>query len=197
MSVKSRRQEYAEVTRSAIVDAAIARFTADGYAQTSIDAVAETARVAKGGVYHHFSGKAELFEAAFVAMEERLLAAVQAGIAGRSDPWDMIATGVNIYLDQCCAPDFRRIVLQDAPGALGWERWKQVEERYFLSLMRAVLDILAAEGQLRVPADDLTARTLLGALAEAGLTVAAAEEPDREKDRASQLIVQLIRGLAQ
>ena len=117
MTVKGRRQEYAEVTRAAIVDAAVERFTMEGYARTSIDAVAEAARVTKGGVYHHFSDKAELFEAAFIAMEERLLAAVEAGIAGLTDPWDLIAAGIEIYLEECCTPDFRRIALQDAPGA--------------------------------------------------------------------------------
>jgi AcrR family transcriptional regulator len=195
MSVKSRRQEYAEVTRSAIVDAAVERFTMEGYARTSIDAIAEAARVTKGGVYHHFADKAELFEAAFVLMEERLLAAVEAGTAGLSDPWELIATGIDIYLEQCCTPDFRRIALQDAPGALGWDRWKQVEERYFLSVLRAALDLLAADGQLLLPADDLTARTLLGALAEAGLAVAAAEQPEVEKRRAGPLVLRLFRGL--
>ena len=77
MDVKSRREEYAETTRTAIVEAAIAQFTADGFARSSIDAVAESARVTKGAVYHHFKDKADLFEAAFVVMEERLLARVR------------------------------------------------------------------------------------------------------------------------
>jgi hypothetical protein len=45
MSARGRREEYAETTRAAIVQAAIERFTADGFVKASIDAVAESARV--------------------------------------------------------------------------------------------------------------------------------------------------------
>jgi AcrR family transcriptional regulator len=71
MSAKGRREEYAETTRAAIVQAAIERFTADGFVKASIDAVAESARVSKGAVYHHFTDKSDLFEAAFVAVVSR------------------------------------------------------------------------------------------------------------------------------
>lgn len=195
MAVKSRRAEYAEVTRAAIVGAAIARFSADGFARTSIDAIAETARVTKGGIYHHFRDKAELFEAAFVAMEERLLAKVQERVAGIEDPWDLMAAGIDLFLAECCHQDFRRIALQDAPAALGWSRWKEIEERYFLGLVTAALDGLAAAGLIEVPSGDLTARVLLGALAEAGLAVAAADDPNRERARAARLLTRLLHGL--
>ena len=63
------------------------RFSADGFAGTSMDAIAQSARVTKGAVYHHFRDKAELFEAVFVLMEQRLLAKVTPGVAGMTDPW--------------------------------------------------------------------------------------------------------------
>ena len=40
MDVKSRREEYAETTRAAIVEAAVALFAADGFARTTMDAIA-------------------------------------------------------------------------------------------------------------------------------------------------------------
>src|SRR5580698_7463333 len=129
--VKSRREEYAETTRAAIIDAAVERFTADGYAKTSMDTVAGAARVTKGAVYHHFRDKAELFEAAFVVMEQRLLARVTTGVEGISDPWELMAAGVEIYLEECSEPQFRRIALEEAAAALGFGRWKEIEERHF------------------------------------------------------------------
>jgi AcrR family transcriptional regulator len=195
VDVKSRREEYAETTRAAIVQAAVERFAAEGFARTTVDAVAEAARVTKGAVYHHFKDKADLFEAAFVVMEERLLVKVEAGVAGIEDPWELIATGIGIYLAECLESDFRRIAVQEAPSALGWARWKAIEEQYFLSLVTAALGALAQGGSIDLPPGDLTARMLLAAMAEAGLAVAASDEPDAELDRVSALVMRLVGGL--
>ena len=168
----SRRQEYAELTRSAILEAASERFVADGYAATSIDAVAALARVSKGSVYHHFSDKAELFEAVFVDQEQRLLDAVNHALASIEDPWQMMATGTTVYLDFCAQPDFARIALQEAPVALGWNRWRAIEERFFLGLISAGLQAMAQAGLITIPSGDIAARMLLAALSEAGLAIA-------------------------
>ena len=56
----SRRQRQPEVSRSEILDAALACFTERGYHQTSIDAIADRARLSKGAIYWHFAGKREL-----------------------------------------------------------------------------------------------------------------------------------------
>lgn len=195
MAGKTRREEYAELTRAAVVSAAIARFTADGYTATTIDAIAEEARVTKGGVYHHFADKAELFEAAFIAMEERLLRHVTAGVAGIEDPLELMTAGIDAFLAECAHEDFRRIALEQAPGALGWARWKKIDESYFLGLIRGGLDALARTGDYDIGDGDLTARILLAALGEAGLSVAAAADPAAERARARALLVQLLGGL--
>jgi AcrR family transcriptional regulator len=196
MEVKSRREEYAEVTRAAIVEAAITRFAADGFAGANIDSIAELARVTKGAIYHHFTDKAELFEAAYMAMEDRLLANVLTGIEGIDDPWEALRVGADVFLEECCKPDFTRIALEEAPVALGWVRWKASEEKYFLGLLSSALDAMAAAGLIAVPAEgDLTARMLLAALDEAGLSVASSTDPHAERERAGDLVNRLLSGL--
>jgi AcrR family transcriptional regulator len=167
-----RRQEYAELTRTAILEAASERFVADGYAATSIDVVAALARVSKGSVYHHFNDKAELFEAVFVAQEQRLLDAVNHALASIEDPWQMMAAGTTVYFGFCARPDFARIALQEAPVALGWSRWRAIEERFFLGLISAGLQAMARAGLITIPPCDIAARMLLAALSEAGLAIA-------------------------
>lgn len=195
VTVKSRREEYAETTRAAIVEAAVERFSADGFSRTSMDAIAETARVTKGAVYHHFRDKAELFEAVFVLMEERLLAKVTAGVAGMTDPWALMAKGIDVFLEECGDADFRRIALEEAPAALGWARWKETEEKYFLGLVTGAVAGLADAGLIAIPPGDLTARMLLAAMSEAGVAVATSADPDEERRRVGALVLRLLEGL--
>lgn len=57
-----RTKEEAELTRQAILEAAIKKFSRRGYAATRLEGIAKSANVTRGAVYHHFSGgKAELF----------------------------------------------------------------------------------------------------------------------------------------
>lgn len=193
----SRRDEYAAATRAAIVEAAIERFSSDGFVRTSVDAVADAARVTKGGVYHHFRDKAALFEAAFVAVEERLLVAIQTRVDGLEPGWALVEAGIDVYLSACREEGFRRIALEDAPVALGWQRWHELEERFFLGTATALLQDLRERGLIVVSGVDLAARLLLGALTEAGLAVAGAADPGAEQVLASALVLRFLRSLGE
>jgi AcrR family transcriptional regulator len=195
MTGKSRRDEYAEQTRGAVIAAAIELFAEKGYAATTIDAIATRARVAKGGVYHHFANKAELFEAAFIAVEERLLGRVVAIVETTPDTDQMVAAGIDTFLTECFDPQFRRIALEEAPAALGWARWKAIDEGLFLGLLKGGLADLTATGRYAIVDEDLTARVLLAALTEAGLAAANAPDPAAALDRARALATQLLSGL--
>lgn len=195
MDVKGRRDEYAEITRAAIVAAAIERFAAEGFARASIDAVAAAARVSKGAVYHHFKDKAELFEAAFVALEERLLERISTALVGLEDPWQLVSAGVETFLSECCEPDFPRIALQEAPAALGWDRWKQIDALYFLGLITAGIDGLADAELIKIESAELTARIFLAAANEAGLVVATSHDPKAARSEMASLLMQFLRGL--
>ena len=63
------RSQHAEATRRAVLAAARSLFGRKGYAQTSVDEIAEAARVTKGAVYHHFIGKEALFRAVHAEVE--------------------------------------------------------------------------------------------------------------------------------
>jgi AcrR family transcriptional regulator len=195
MTGKSRRDEYAEQTRAAVVAAAVELFAEKGYAATTIDAVAAQARVAKGGVYHHFANKAELFEATFIAMEERLLSRVVTVVEATPDADEMFTAGIDAFLTECCDPQFRRIALEEAPAALGWARWKEIDESFFLGLMKGGLADLAATGRYAIVDEDLTARALLAVLTEAGLAAATASDQAAALDRARTLIGQFLDGM--
>ncbi len=76
MSVKPLRARQAEATRSLLIAVARESFTEHGYAATSIDDIIQHAGVARGALYHHFSGKEALFRAVYESVEHEVVARV-------------------------------------------------------------------------------------------------------------------------
>lgn len=58
-----RTKEDAELTRQALLDAALQVMSRRGYAATRLDDIAAAARVTRGAIYHHFGSKLELVTA--------------------------------------------------------------------------------------------------------------------------------------
>lgn len=78
----------------------------------------------------------------------------------------------------------RQIALLDAPAALGWRRWREVEERYGLGLIKGSLHLARPNS----PAADLDylAHALLATLVELGLLIAHAEDPEAAAQKAEE-----------
>ena len=108
-------------TTGALVDAARELFARDGYDATSLDAVATRAGVTKGAVYHHFDSKPQLFEAVFSREIARMTGPPTAAYMRKKDPWDAFKAAGRAFLDECLDPGLQRIVLLDAPAAIGWD----------------------------------------------------------------------------
>ena len=79
-----RTKEDAALTRETVLDAALAVFSRQGYAATTLDHIAQEAGVTRGAIYWHFGGKAELYNA---LVEERFARA----FAGWPSCWPNLA----------------------------------------------------------------------------------------------------------
>lgn len=105
-----RTKEDAEVTRQLILDAALSVFSRQGFAQTRLEEIAQEANVTRGAIYHHFGGKAELYNA---LLEERFARANriwQDALAEGGTPVEMLrrmAIRVLHHLED--DPDFRAV----------------------------------------------------------------------------------------
>src|SRR6476620_836307 len=84
----SRRPQYSASTKKALIEVATAQFTEHGYGGTSLDTIVAGARVTKGALYHHFSGKQAVFEAVFVAVEDDASRKIKSALKGATDPWE-------------------------------------------------------------------------------------------------------------
>ena len=160
-----------ETTTADLVRTAGTLFGRDGFAATSLEAVADAAGLTKGAVYHHFAGKTDLFRAVFVRQEQGLAEHIGAAAADAGNPRSALRTGCAAFLQACLDPAVRQIILLDGPAVLGWQEVRAIEDDYLVALLR--------QGLTRAhPTGDVDARThlLLGALCEAGMLLA--RDPD-------------------
>jgi AcrR family transcriptional regulator len=190
--VKSRREQYSEATRAALLDAATDLFYARGFGGTALEDVAAAAQVTRGAVYHHFTGKRDLFEAVLDKFEEQAKERVTTATAGIEDPWEAAMSGLEAFLEQCCDPVYGRIVWQEGPVALGWARWKECEEQHAYGLIEGFVRALLEAGRIAGPLD-LTTRFCFHLLGAAGQALADATE--QEKPRTKEQCAELIRGM--
>jgi AcrR family transcriptional regulator len=184
------------MTKETLIDIAEELFTAHGYAGTSLDAVVSRAQVTKGALYHHFSGKQAVFEAVFERVEASASAVILAATADASDPWEKARAGLRAYLGVVQEPTYRRIVIQDGPSVLGYERFREQEERStfsnVLDIVRSVLT--AGTWELDPGMLDTYTRIFFGALNAAGGSVALSDEPRMAAARVEAAISFIIAG---
>ena len=193
----SRRAAYAASTRKALIDVAEDLFTAKGYAGASLDAIVAGARVTKGALYHHYSGKQALFEAVFERVESDAARRIQKALRTGKDPWKKASNGLRAFLEVVQEPRYRRIVIQDGPAVLGYERYREQEERStFANVLDIVRSVLEAGGwTLDEKMLQTFARIFFGAMSSAGESVASSDEPAEAADRVESAIGFLLAGV--
>jgi AcrR family transcriptional regulator len=179
--VKTRRAEYAEQTRTALLDAAADAFAQDGFTATSITQIASAARVTKGAVYHHFPDKHRLFAAVLDQYNEAAQQQVYNAIGKHpTDPWQAALAGLEATLDVCMDPVAARLIYIEGPVGLGWSRWRDSEEHYSRRNIRLLLQALIDAGAYRddIPLEAM-AQLVTGMITHTG--IALAEAPARKR----------------
>ncbi len=103
--------------RKEIVDAAIEVFARTGFAETSVQDVAEEAGVVPTAVYYHFAGKDELFEIALQSVIAELDAVVDAARpeGDQRGALPLVIAAVWEWIES--RPDHARILYSHLPGA--------------------------------------------------------------------------------
>jgi AcrR family transcriptional regulator len=184
-------------TKRALVEIAETLFTEHGYAGASLDAIVAGADVTKGALYHHFDGKADLFEAVVERVEEDAAKRIQQALKGTKDPWEKAMAGLRAFLEVVQEPRYRRLVIQEGPSVLGYERFRELEERStyanVVEIVRAVLN--AGRWALDETMLDTFARIFFGAMSSAGEAVAGARDPEEAAQRVEDAIGFLLSGV--
>jgi AcrR family transcriptional regulator len=183
----------AEATRATLVAVARRMFVAKGYFATGTEEIVQEAGVTRGALYHHFADKKALFVAVFEAVEDDLLA--NAGTIVANDSFDRLRVALLGFLDASLTPEVQRVLLIDGPAVLGWQEWRELEARYGLGAIRALLAAAVAEGSLPTQPLDPLAHILLASVDEAALFIANATDPPGSRDQARAAMDALLTGL--
>jgi AcrR family transcriptional regulator len=195
MPVERLRDRQAAATRTLIVSVARDLFAAHGYAGTSIEDIARQAGVAKGALYHHFSGKDALFRAVYEAVLSEAVTAVLAAAAAETDLWASVHAGLSAFLDACLEPAFRRIVVLESVVVLQRDAGDGDMGEVELPMLRSVLAPLVDGQVLAGVAVDPLAHVALGGLYGAALYIARAHDPATARREVDAVLDSLIRGL--
>jgi AcrR family transcriptional regulator len=165
-------------TTRAILDAARVLFARHGYADVSIDQIAERAGYAKGAFYHHFSSKQAVFEQVLDGIQAQLAVRVaqRAERAPAAPLPRALARSILDYLEGAIHPSVSRVLLVDGPMVLGWKRWREIDDKHFADVVRAGVIRLMTD---RAGAAEIASATrlMLGAITEAALSSGMAEDP--------------------
>lgn len=192
---RSRREEYTDATRQALLAAGREIFARDGYQGAGIEAISRLARVTRGAFYHHFEDKQALFDAVVVAMQADAVGAVNEKSRVRSGPWDRLFIGINAYLDVCLDPAYARVVVQEAPVVLGARRFQAIEEAYPMALLRSSMVALKRAGELDFEDIDLLARMVDAMICKVALMLPAADQPQKLREHGEKIIAILLKSL--
>lgn len=197
MNVKRSQTERSETTRNALIAAARKLFAERGYAGVGTEEIVRAAGVTRGALYHHFEGKRDLFEAVYERIEAELAQRIAAGAldAGAAEPLAAMRAGAEMLLQACTEPDVQRIALLDGPSVLGWDRWREIAAEHGLGLIEGTLQAAIDAGAIAEQPVRPLAHVLMGALDEAAMLVARADDPDLMRVEVGRTLDLLLAGL--
>lgn len=198
MPVRRTQAERSEATRDALIEAARVLFAERGYAGVGTEEIVRAAGVTRGALYHHFAGKRDLFEAVYERIEAELAERIASGAlsSGGGSPLEAMRAGAEMFLQACTEPEAQRIVLLDGPSVLGWDRWREIAAEHGLGLIEGTLQAAIEAGAISQQPVRPLAHVLMGALDEAAMLVARAEDPAEMRAEVGRTLDTLLAGLS-
>ncbi|NEE03745.1 TetR/AcrR family transcriptional regulator [Phytoactinopolyspora halotolerans] len=192
-TTRTKAQQREETTR-ALVEHARRLFAAKGYAHVSLTEIVQAAGVTKGALYHHFSGKDDVFRAVLEHVHGEVAERI-ADAAPDADPWTQLVAGCRAFLTASTEPGIQRIMLIDAPSVLGWSDWRDLDAATSMQQLEAALTQLVDDGVIVDQPITPLAHLLSGAMNEAALWLARSPNRDRDLEDTMATLTRLLQSL--
>jgi AcrR family transcriptional regulator len=187
--------ERSESTRAALIAAARPLFAERGFAGVGAEEIVRAAGLTRGALYHHFGGKRGLFEAVYEQIEYELAERIGTEALAAADPLEAMRLGTEMFLDACLEQEVQRILLLDAPAVLGWERWREIGAEAGLGRIEAIMQAAVDAGTIAPQPVKPLAHVVMGALDEAAMLVARADDPAQARVEVAATLNSLLEGL--
>jgi AcrR family transcriptional regulator len=169
-------------------------FAERGFEGVSAEELVASAEVTRGALYHHYEGKEGLFAAVVESVMRELHTELVRETAGMTDPLLALERGVGVFLKACAEPAVQKILLVDAPAVLGWQKWREMDAKYGLGLVKQALSAAMQAGLLAERDIDVLAHLLLGSLTEAVMVIARSPNPSKARKTAERSLVSVIQA---
>lgn len=193
MTVRTRAQ-MVEETREKLIIAARKAFATKGYAASSMDDITADAGLTRGALYHNFGDKKGLFQAVIDQIDTEMLARLRVVQEGAETPWLGLLSESTAYIEMALEPEIQRVMLLDGPAVLG-DPAKWPNQTACLRRIETTVQALVDDGTLK-PVDARAATWLLnGAVLNAALWIAAADDPRAAFPKAVEAFRQMASGL--
>jgi AcrR family transcriptional regulator len=188
----ARPSERGAATRTGLLAAAREVFTSVGYAQAGVTDIVTRAGASVGSLYHHFSGKADLFVTLYEELhrdqvERTRLAVKRARDAGVTDPRQLFLTGARGYLDGCVAQRELSALFVRGDGPPGFDL---VRRERLVDWSGRNAEFFARSGE---PLDEAVAIVMTGALMLAVAEISLGADEERARQLADGVIQVLSR----
>jgi AcrR family transcriptional regulator len=193
--MSTRKAQQSEATRDELIAVARRHFAEKGYADTATEDLVRAAGMTRGALYHHFKDKKDLFRAVVETVEGELGPRIMAAAKPGADAWSFLLGAIDTYLDACLERDIQQIILIDGPSVLGWDDWREIEEKYGLSLVAGGLTAAMAQGFIKEQPVGPLAHLVLAAVNEAGLVIARSDDVAAARAEVGGALNRLLEGL--
>ena len=192
----TKRAEQGGATRRRLIDVAAELFAERGYEATPLEEILARTGVSKGALYHHLPNKEALFEAVFREMATETMELIAKAAIESPDPLEMLRLGAQAWLDQMMDAGRRRISCVDGPAVLGWAKFRQIDEEFYVGMVRKVLEAAVESGRIPKQNVELLAHMSIAILGEAAMVIAGADDPVEARKEAGEAVDRMLDGLA-
>ena len=193
-SQPNRNIERGRSTRIHLVAVATELFAELGFENTPVELLLERAGVSKGSLYHHFAHKEALFEAVLDEVEARVARATVDAARGIENPVEALRAGCRAWLRLAGDPIVRQVVLLDAPAVLGWEKWREIDDRHAFGILKQAVEATPA-GKQEGSSAEVLAHVLLASIIEIAMLIARSKTPRKALKTGEQALDRVFAGV--